>query len=141
MNSQSNILNYLDSVKEKFSSGEAKEHSYRGCLENYLNSIYGDKFLIINEPQRQKCGAPDLIIKKKISQISVPIGYIEAKDIGKNLDDLDNSEQLIRYKESLNNLIFTDYLDFIFYRDGEKYERVQIAKIENKKLIFLEENF
>ena len=119
MNSQSHILSYLNSVKEKFNSGEAKEHSYRSCLENYLNSIYGDKFLIINEPKRQKCGAPDLIIKKKISQISVPIGYIEAKDIGKNLDDL----------------------DFIFYKDGEKYERVQIAKIEDKKLVFLEENF
>jgi len=41
----------------------------------------------------------------------------------------------------LNNLVFTDCLDFIFYKDGEKYKRVQIAKIEDKNLVFLEENF
>ena len=53
-----------------------------------------------------------------------PIGYIETKDIGdRDLEGYqlkgDNKEQFDRYKSSLQNIIFTDYLRFLYYRDGE----------------------
>lgn len=61
-----------------------------------------------NEPGRIKCGASDFVVTKGVTTI----GYIEAKDIGKSLDEAGKSEQLIRYGESLSNLILTNYLEF-----------------------------
>lgn len=62
-------------------------------------------------------GAPDYILTKK----DIPIGFIEAKDIGdKDLDGVKktgNKEQFDRYKSSLNNLIFTDDGDSIVLMD------------------------
>ncbi len=134
-------LDYLNQVKQKFDSGNATEHTYRPVLENYFHSLYQEKVRIVNEPKRQKCGAPDFILSKKTGKLEIPVGYIEAKDVGKNLDELDKTDQLKRYKESLDNLIFTDYLDFIFYKEGKQYERVQIAKIEEGQIVFLDDNF
>jgi predicted helicase len=48
----------------------------------------------------------------------LPIGYVEAKDINIDLDDVENDEQLKRYRASLRNLILTDYLEFRYYRNG-----------------------
>lgn len=84
----------------------------------------------INEPRRQQCGAPDYIIQKK----NIPIGYIEAKDIDKHLDTVDKSEQLARYKASLDNLILTNYLEFWFYVNGEHVDTIKIAELQNGKV-------
>ncbi len=49
-------------------------------------------------------------------EFGIGVGFIEAKDIGdKDLEGAkktENKEPFDRYKASLNNLIFTDYLDF-----------------------------
>ena len=55
---------------------------------------------------------------------SATIGYVEAKDIGKNLDDVEqgkvaDGERFSRYLNSLTNLILTDYLEFRWYIDGD----------------------
>ena len=63
---------------------------------------------ITNEPKRIACGAPDYIVTRK----EVPVGYVEAKDIDVDLNSNANKAQLDRYKQSLNNLIITDYLTF-----------------------------
>jgi hypothetical protein len=44
-----------------------------------------------------------------IGHQTIPVGYIEAKDIGKSLDQVQRSEQMKRYLNSLDNLILTDY--------------------------------
>lgn len=109
------IQNYLDIIKSRHAAGISTEHSYRGDLQNLLTELCPD-VTVTNEPKRQACGAPDYIITKK----SIPIGYIEAKDVGKNLDDRSLKEQFDRYRASLDNLIITDYLEFRFYRDAEE---------------------
>ena len=62
----------------------------------------------------------------------IPVGFIEAKDIGdKDLAGLKktgNKEQFDRYKASLNNLFFTDYLDFHLYRNGQFVTKIAIAE-------------
>jgi hypothetical protein len=68
---------------------------------------------VTNEPQRFECGAPDFILKRK----GIPVGYIEAKDIGKPLDGRQFLGQFERYRTSLRNLIITDYLEFRLFRD------------------------
>ena len=131
---------YIDSINAKYKLGNATEHTFRGLLEQLLESIVPE-IRATNEPKRQQCGAPDYILTKK----EIPVGFIEAKDIGdKDLSGAKktgNKEQFDRYKNSLNNLIFTDYLDFHLYKDGIFVTKIAIAQITEKGISPLTENF
>lgn len=121
---------YIASINARFQRGNATEHTYRGDLEQLLESLVPG-INVTNEPQRQACGAPDYVV----SSNDIPIGYIEAKNI--NDDDLEglkatgNKEQFVRYRSALNNLIITDYLNFHFYDNGELMTKVCIGSVEN----------
>lgn len=130
------LQQYLEHINTRYSTGISREHSYRGDLQNLLESLAPD-VLVTNEPARIACGAPDYIITKK----EIPVGYIEAKDIGVNLSSKTLNEQFERYRASLDNLIITDYLDFHLYIDGEFKTSVKIAEIQNGKIHPLAENF
>jgi len=93
--------------------------------------------LVTNEPSRSECGAPDYMLSRK----DVPVGYIEAKDIGVDLKSKTLKEQFDRYKAGLSNLIFTDYMDFHFYKDGNFVTSVAIASLENGVIVPHEEQF
>src|SRR5690554_5052467 len=135
-----NITNYLDNINKRYKLGNATEHTYRGDLQQLLESLVPE-IRATNEPKRQSCGAPDYILTKK----EIPVGFIEAK----NIDDKDlegarktgNKEQFDRYKTSLNNLIFTDYLDFHLYIDGIFVTKIAIAEIKNGTIVPLPNNF
>lgn len=124
------IQEYFDVVNSRYKRGTATEHSYRGDLQKLIEAIVKG-VTATNEPKRIDCGAPDYIIT---NQKEIPVGYIEAKDIGKSLDEVDKSEQLKRYKESLDNLILTDYLGFRWYIHGEKVNEVSIAHMSRPKI-------
>lgn len=127
---------YLDGIIRKFKTGKTTEHSFRGDLQDFIErTVVGVQ--AINEPTRQKCGAPDYIIQKK----NIPIGYIEAKDIDKNLDVVEKSEQLDRYRASLDNLILTNYLEFRFFVNGEHVDTVKVADIVNGKIKVYEKEY
>lgn len=127
---------YLNQINRLYRSGNATEHSYRPALQDCLTQLLKGVD-VTNEPKRQKCGAPDYILSRR----KIDIGYIEAKDIGVNLAVVENDEQLTRYRESLENLILTDYVDFRFFLDGEKVEEVRIAEPTKKGLEPKPENF
>lgn len=135
-----NLNQYIESINKRYKLGNATEHTYRGDLQNLIEFLVPD-IRATNEPTRQKCGAPDYIITRN----DIPVGFIEAKDIGNQ--DLDgkkkngNKEQFDRYKSSLTNLIFTDYLDFHLYRDGELVTQISIAEIKNNSIIPINDNF
>ncbi|MGH2277818.1 type ISP restriction/modification enzyme [Aliarcobacter sp. ERUVET-7] len=133
------LHNYIENINRLFVTGNAREHSYRGDLQDLLNKIIDDKDIVVtNEPARiVNVGAPDYSITKK----DIPIGYIEAKDINKPLNSKDYTEQFDRYKNALDNLIITDYMDFWFYKSGELTNKIKIAKIEDNKIVAVEENF
>ena len=130
------IQQYIAKVETLYKTGNAREHSYRGDLQNLIMAILPD-VLVTNEPARVDCGAPDYVLTRK----DIPIGYIEAKDIGIDLGSKTLKEQFDRYKSGLSNLIFTDYLDFHFYKDGEFVTKIAIAKIENNSIIPIPESF
>lgn len=124
------IGEYIKEVQKQLSTGIAAEHAYRPALQLLLQSA--DKSIIAtNDPKRIKCGAPDFIMTKK----GVPLGYIEAKDIGKSLDTIEDDEQMKRYRESLGNLILTDYLEFRWYVRGEHRLTVRIADVRKGKIV------
>ncbi len=123
------VEKYLGAVIQKYKTGKTTEHSFRGNLQDFIErTVIGVQ--AINEPRRQKCGAPDYIIQKK----NIPIGYIEAKDIDKNLDSIEKTEQLDRYRASLDNLILTNYLEFWFYVNGEHVDTIKVAELSNGKI-------
>lgn len=122
------IDQYVARLDERYRIGNATEHSFRGDLQQLLESLV-PTIRATNEPKRQKCGAPDYILTKK----NIPVGFIEAKDIGdKDLEGkkkTGNKEQFDRYRASLNNLIFTDYINFHLYREGAFITKISIAEI------------
>ena len=124
------IQQYLEKVNTLYKTGNAREHSYRGDLQNLIMAILPE-ILVTNEPARVACGAPDYVLTKK----DIPVGYIEAKDIGVDLGSKTLKEQFDRYKSGLSNLIFTDYMDFHFYKDGELTTTIAIAKLEDGVII------
>lgn len=135
-----NLEQYIDNINKRYKLGNATEHTFRGDLQQLLESLVPD-IRATNEPKRQSCGAPDYILTKK----EIPVGFIEAKDIGdKDLEGAKktgNKEQFDRYKASLNNLIFTDYLDFHLYIDGIFITKIAIAEIQKGTVVPLPNNF
>lgn len=132
------IQQYIDNLNRLYQTGNAREHSYRGDLQNILSQLLPE-ILVTNEPARIECGAPDYVLTR--GKQNIPVGYIEAKDIGVKLDSKLLKEQFDRYRLGLSNLIITDYLTFEFYRDGEKVKTISIASIVEGKIVSLPEHF
>lgn len=134
------IEQYLESINKRYKLGNATDHTFRGDLQQLLESLV-PTIRATNEPKRQSCGAPDYILTKK----DIPVGFIEAKSIGdKDLGGTKktgNKEQFDRYKASLSNLIFTDYLHFYLYRDGQFVMKIAIGEVTDKGIKPLAENF
>ncbi|TYC15595.1 N-6 DNA methylase [Bizionia gelidisalsuginis] len=128
---------YIQIVTKRLQSGISREHSYRGDLETLIRELVSG-IEITNEPANvTDCGNPDYVITKG----KIPIGYIEAKDIGKDLNSKSYKEQFGRYKKALDNLIITDYVWFQFFQNGELVHEIKIAEIDNQNLIPLPENY
>lgn len=135
------VAQYIDEVSKQFSTGKATEHSYRPALAKLLSDLL-PKFTITNEPSRIQCGAPDYIIAKGKGATSIPVAFVEAKDIGDS--DLDGNrqhkEQFNRYKNSLDHILFTDYLDFHSYENGMPTQNIRIAEIKGNKIALIDAN-
>ncbi len=134
------ITTYLDNITKRYNLGNATEHTFRGDLQHLIEALVSD-IRATNEPKRQACGAPDYILTRK----EIPVGFIEAKDIGDRdlagAKKTGNKEQFDRYKASLNNLIFTDYLDFHLYINGLFIGNIAIAELQNGVIVPKPENF
>ncbi len=115
--------NYIKSIERDLRSGRATEYSYRGAFETYMEAL-ASGIHATNDPRHIDVGAPDFIVEKG----RVPLGYVETKDVGVNLDQVERSEQMKRYLPALHNLILTDYLEFRWYVNGtSKGDTVVIA--------------
>ena len=118
---------YRQALRQTHDSGQATEHSYRPAFKSLIEALGGDGSEAINEPARIEAGAPDFIVQRR----GVPIGHIECKDIGENLDAAERSEQLKRYREALPNLILTDYLEFRWYAEGELRATARLGRFDS----------
>ena len=134
------IKKYIDNINKRYKLGNATEHTFRGDLQQLIEKLVPE-ISATNEPKRQSCGAPDYISTKQ----NIPVGFIETKNIGdKDLEGKKksvNKEQFDRYKRSLDNLIFTDYIAFHFYNYDEFVAKISIAEITEKGIIALPKNF
>jgi predicted helicase len=123
------VSEYLKKIEKAYNAGNATEHTHRPALKELIES-FAAGITATNEPRRVKCGAPDFIITKGQS----PLGYVECKDIGKTLTEAERTDQMKRYRESLGNLILTDYLEFRWYVGGQYRLTVQLATAADGKI-------
>ena len=107
------------------------EHTDRGALEELLQhfaSAANAKNLVQHEPGRQgDKGAPDF----KITQSGQILGYVENKQIDDDLNKVAKSDQIARYLKLSGNLLLTDYLSFIWFRNGKIEKRATLGYSED----------
>ena len=98
---------------------------------------FDKNILAINEskPENKRI-RPDILMKND----KYYIGFVETKDIGKNLNDRIHKEQFTKYKNAFPNLIITDYLHFILYINGEEKQNVRIGEVKDNKIEIIKEN-
>jgi hypothetical protein len=127
--------NYLNRVIETYKSGHATEHSYRPALKELFEKVTA--LTVHNEPKRSEFGAPDFVFVNK----SIIVAYAEAKDINISLDEIEKSEQMVRYY-GYTNIILTNSLEFRFYKSGQKfYEPIKIAELKLGEIISIDDSF
>ena len=129
---------YCRDVGRLRASGRATEHSYRPALQALIEdlgaSVSGAGVEAINEPARVACGAPDFIVERG----GVPLGHVECKDLGADLDRVEAGEQLKRYRDGLPNLLLTDHLEFRRYAGGERREAVRLGRLDGRGGVAIE---
>lgn len=110
------LQKYFKEVRNRYLSGDYTEVTYRTPFENLIGGL-NSHYNLIHEPKRDiEIGAPDF----KAFYDNQMIGYIETKDIDKNLDRMLETDQIKRYIASIDNLILTNYFQFILIRKGRK---------------------
>ncbi|RLL82913.1 hypothetical protein CN13_05960 [Petrotoga sp. HKA.pet.4.5] len=113
---EKDIKNYFKEVYSIYSHGDYTEWTYRTPFENFIKGLNPD-YNLTQEPKRAAgLGAPDF----KAFYNNRKIGFIETKDLGENLDKILETDQLKKYIESIDNLILTNYLQFVLIRKGRK---------------------
>lgn len=120
---------YLSELERKLRSGVAREHAYRPALQRLLEAI-DPSLNVINEPARTEIGQPDFIVSAGL----FPKGYVEAKDIGVDLEAFEKTDQFTRYL-GLQNLITTDYLEFRWYVLEHPNPAIRIGWVNAKNRI------
>ena len=118
------VSEYIEKVNNSNKSKINSENSFRGDLQQLLKTLLPN-LSVTNEPMSIDYGIPNYII----SEEGLPIAYIKTTDIGTDLNELDGSEDVRRYKASLSNLITTNYIDFQWFRNGSLFTSFSISEI------------
>jgi len=124
------LKSYLKKIFKIANQGDAREESYYATLEELFKKIaqsFGKgKIHITSQPKTTEAGNPDFRVWDGKQHI---VGYIEAKaPTIENLDLIEESEQLKRYRKTFPNLILTNFFEFRLYRNGIPVNKVLIAR-------------
>ncbi|HIC95083.1 TPA: hypothetical protein EYP12_00470, partial [Candidatus Bipolaricaulota bacterium] len=117
---ESLVKRYLTKLHELTQDVDATDElSLRPALDilvmEELPEVFNtQEMAIVTEPIRKSFGAPDYKLKTKKGFL---IGYVEAKGLGADLDNLPgrDQEQIERYRKSGKRFVLTNHLDFILY--------------------------
>ena len=119
------LQEYRRAIEQKLRNNpyQVGELTFRADFENLFKGFDNGSHRALHEPLGLPVGQPDFVIQKN----EIPVGYVECKDIGIDLEKEAESEQLKRYRNGLNNLILTDYLTFRWYVDGDFQREARLA--------------
>lgn len=123
------LRTYFKEIHEIYVEDKFREESFYIAFKRLLDEC--SHILKIEEnahvlvlPRKTEVGIPDFRIGKN-GEI---IGYIEAKTPDANLSEVEDSEQIKRYRDSLPNLILTNFLEFRLYRYGSPIDKVEVGR-------------
>ncbi len=123
------LQDYLKKIADTTAQGDAREESYyvhlAALINSFAESIGRKNIQITILPKKTEAGNPDFRIWDGQQSI---VGYIEAKRPSENLDVVENSVQLKRYRGVFPNLILTDFYEFRLYRNGQLIDKVSIGR-------------
>jgi hypothetical protein len=126
---------YLLALK-KTSVDEKTEQTDRGALGTLLQALADETqkgIKVQHEPKRvADKGAPDF----KVSKNGLILGYVENKTIDENLNKVLKSDQIKKYTSLSNNIILTDYLEFIWinkYGEPQRERLCHATDLESRK--------
>ncbi|MFH0872051.1 MAG: type ISP restriction/modification enzyme [bacterium] len=130
MNPKTLFKNYLQAIAVVALRGDAREESFYSTLSGLLGEVAQatgrSKVHVTTLPKSTEAGNPDFRVWNGTDRI---IGYIEAKPpTEERLDQIEDSEQLRRYRSTFPNLILTNFLEFRLYLNGERTESVLAAR-------------
>lgn len=134
----SNITTYIEELNKVYQTQQATEATYRGILQNLMKALL-PKVTIIHEPKRSAYGVPDYkILKNDIAVSFIETKNIKDKDLKGEKEKL-HKEQFDRYKSALNTIVFTDYLTFHLYENGELINSAIIGNVVSSNIMRLED--
>ncbi|MFB6273986.1 MAG: type ISP restriction/modification enzyme [Salinibacter sp.] len=130
MSTKDSIRSYLDEIGKVAQRGDAREESFYGVLKSLLEthaaSTDRDDAAVTVLPKATEGGNPDVRVWNGQNEVT---GYIEAKHpTVEDLDRIERTEQLKRYRDTFPNLILTNFFEFRLYRHGERVATAQIAR-------------
>jgi len=125
---------YVQDLGRQLRGGHAGERSYYPALQGLLESL-DRRLRVTSEPAGIRGASVDFLIRRG----QRTVGHIEAKDIGSNLDEIQESEQLLRYRERFPNLILTDFLEFRHFLDGERRATARLGHKHRGRIKVLDE--
>ncbi len=121
---------YLNALHRINRQGDAREESFYPALADMLKAVADatgrTHVHVTTLPRPTEGGNPDFRLWNGKDRI---IGYLEAKKpTEERLDDIEDSEQLKRYRSTFPNLILTNFLEFRLYRNGQRVQTVAAAR-------------
>lgn len=123
------LRSYFKEIHKIYTGGNFREESFYSSFKRLIEECsqlfptqVGTNVLVL--PKKTEVGIPDFLIGKN-GEI---VGYIEAKTPDTDLREVEDSEQLKRYRDSLPNLILTNFLEFRLYRSGNSIDKVEAGR-------------
>ena len=120
---------YFKEIHKVYTRGDFREESFYPAFKvlieecSKLIPLQGAASALI-QPKKEEAGLLDFRIGKN-GEI---VGYIEAKPPDAKLEEIEDSEQIKRYRKSLPNLILTNFLEFRLYRQGNLIDKVEAGR-------------
>ncbi len=139
MENYSPIQTYIKQI-QSLNPSHANEISYRTFLENLFTEINQTQefklknLKIIHEASDKELdieGTPDFFIYENYDQLFRSlVGFIECKKISYDLEKLIASDQIKKYSKTCENIIITNYKEFILLHKGAQKCRVKLLNCD-----------
>ncbi len=120
---------YLKHISGRIIKEDYREESFYPALGQLILKMAKEqdikKIDVTQLPRKTEAGNPDMRVWDGDHKV---VGYIEAKQPGADLNKIQQSDQLKRYRDTFPNVILTDFFEFRLYKEGELVNKVSVGR-------------